>query len=220
MRRDLIIGILVSVLIHGGLGWGGQLFSGKKKETKKEAPPTVELVEMPKVEPDEPDPTDTSDAPPDPTVVAPPSMVDVPGVVQIDSFVQQVQPPPPPSLGRPTGALTIPTQHVGSGVGKGLGNIFDLKNLDQVPVAKFQAKPVYPFEMRRAGITGEVTVGFVVDSNGDVQQAYVINSTQREFEAAAVQAVSKWKFRPGRKGGKAVNTRMLQPISFSLSAED
>ena len=219
MRRDLIIGILVSVLIHGGLGWGGQLFSGKKKEAKKEAPPTVELVEMPKIEPDEPEP-DTSDAPPDPTVIAPPSMMDVPGVIQIDSFVQQVQPPPPPSLGKPIGALTIPSQHVGSGVGKGLGNIFDLKNLDQVPVAKFQSKPVYPFEMRRAGITGEVTVGFLVDSNGDVQQAYVINSTQREFEAAAVQAVSKWKFKPGRKGGKAVTTRMLQPISFSLSAED
>ena len=59
--------------------------------------------------------------------------------------------------------------------------------------------------MRRAGITGEVTVGFIVDSDGDVQNAYVVSPSQREFEAAALQAVSKWKFRPGKKGGKSVN---------------
>jgi protein TonB len=96
-------------------------------------------------------------------------------------------------------------------------DLFDLANLDQIPVARFQARPVYPFEMRRAGITGEVLVGFIVDSNGDVRDAYAIRSNQREFEAAAIQAVMKWKFRPGRKGGRAVNTRMQVPIVFSIT---
>jgi protein TonB len=73
--------------------------------------------------------------------------------------------------------------------------------------------------MRRAGITGEVLVEFIVDANGDVRNAYAVRSTQREFETAAVQAVSKWKFRPGKRGGKAVNTRMQQPISFSLNED-
>ena len=84
-------------------------------------------------------------------------------------------------------------------------------------MARVQPQPVYPYEMRRAGITGEVNVGFIVDSNGDVRDAYVINSTHREFEVPAVQAVSKWKFRPGRRSGKAVNTRMSVPIVFSFS---
>ena len=33
----------------------------------------------------------------------------------------------------------------------------------------------------------------------------------------AIQAVGKWTFRPGRKGGRAVNTRMQVPIVFSLN---
>jgi protein TonB len=69
--------------------------------------------------------------------------------------------------------------------------------------------------MRRNGIPGEVNVGFIVDVNGDVRDAYVINSTHREFEVPAVQAVSKWKFRPGRKNAHPVNTRMSVPIVFN-----
>jgi protein TonB len=43
-----------------------------------------------------------------------------------------------------------------------------------------------------------------------------VKSTNPEFEMAALQAVNKWKFRPGRKGGRAVPTRMQLPISFNL----
>jgi RNA polymerase sigma factor (sigma-70 family) len=94
--------------------------------------------------------------------------------------------------------------------------VFDITMLDQTPVARFQARPQYPFEMRRAGIGGEVVVDFVVDANGDVQKAYAVRSSQREFEAAAVEAVSKWKFKPGRKGGSDVGTHMQVPIVFSV----
>jgi protein TonB len=73
--------------------------------------------------------------------------------------------------------------------------------------------------MRRAGIAGEVVVDFIVDTHGDVQNAYAIRSSQREFEAAAVQAVSKWKFKPGRKGGRDVPTHMQVPIVFTLNEE-
>jgi protein TonB len=222
MRRDLIIGILVSILVHGGLGLGSVIFKPHaKKATKTDDVPTIELMKMPEVEPDEPPPTDNPEPAPDVSSIAPPSLADVPGNVQLDSFVQQMQPPPPPDLGKPTGVISIPPGRPNTGgIGKGLGDIFDLKNLDQPPAPKFQAKPVYPFEMRRAGITGEVTVGFIVDSNGDVQQAYAVKSTQREFEAAAIQAVSKWKFRPGKLHGKNVNTRMQVPIVFSISADE
>jgi RNA polymerase sigma factor (sigma-70 family) len=101
--------------------------------------------------------------------------------------------------------------------GSQLTNFFNLGDLDQIPVARYQARPVYPFAMSRAGITGEVTVALVVDTNGDVREAHVVKSTQQEFEAAAVEAVLKWKFRAGERGGKAVNTRMQVPIVFALS---
>ena len=215
MRRDIIIGILISAILHGGVAMIGKSPPPVKK-TVEEAP-TIALMEMPKIEPDEPEKSESDDEPQTPVDFAPPMQTDVPQIVQLDSFVQQVQPPPPEGLKPNVGVITIPQGRPG-GLGKGI-EIFDPSKLDQQPQARAKVPPQYPFEMRRAGITGEVLVEFIVDSNGDVRNAFAVRSTQREFETAAVQAVSKWKFRPGKKGGRAVNTRMQQPISFSL-AED
>lgn len=220
MSRELLIGIVISVLFHVGFLWGGELFKqGPQQVAVAEEEATIELMEMPPLEPDEPEVIDVTDENPPEEIaeLAPPMLADVPAVVQVDSFVQQIQPPPPPGMERPTGVITIPTSPRTGNIGAGMKDLFDLANLDQVPVPRLQARPVYPFEMRRAGITGEVLVGFIVDSNGDVRDAYAIRSNQREFEAAAIQAVMKWKFRPGRKGGRAVNTRMQVPIVFSIT---
>ena len=217
MRRDLIIGLLVSLTFHGGVAWLGEIKPSVKKAKPKEEAPTVQLMEMPKIEPDEPEKVDTDEAPPKPVDFAPPMQTDVPQIVTDTSFVQKLQPPPPEGLTVNKGAITIPQGQVG-GLGKGI-EVFDISKLDQAPVAKFQARPQYPFEMRRAGIAGEVLVDFIVDSNGDVRNAYAARSSQREFESAAVQAVSKWKFRPGKKGGRAVNTHMQVPIVFTLNEE-
>jgi len=217
MRRDLIIGLLVSLTIHGGIAWLGEIKPAAEKPKPKEEAPTIQLMEMPKIEPDEPEKVETDEAPPKPADFAPPMQTDVPQIVTDTSFVQKLQPPPPEGLTINKGAITIPQGQVG-GLGKGI-EVFDISKLDQAPVAKFQARPQYPFEMRRAGIAGEVLVDFIVDSNGDVRNAYAARSSQREFEAAAVQAVSKWKFRPGKKGGRNVNTHMQVPIVFTLNEE-
>ena len=218
MRRDLIIGVLISLILHGGIVWLGELKPAAPKAKPKEVIPTVQLMEMPKVEPDEPEKVEADEAPPKPVDFAPPMQTDVPQIVTDTSFVQKLQPPPPEGLTINKGAITIPQGQVG-GLGKGV-EVFDISKLDQAPVAKVQARPQYPFEMRRAGIAGEVLVDFIVDSNGDVRNAYSARSSQREFEAAAVQAVSKWKFRPGKKGGRAVNTHMQVPIVFTLNEEN
>jgi protein TonB len=175
---------------------------------------------MPTLPPEPPETQKTEDLPPEDDAVqvtfAPPSLVDIPTIVPDATFVQQIAPPPPPGIEQVKGVVTIPPARP-VGFGRGLGQIFDLSQLDQIPVARIQQQPIYPYEMRRAGITGEVNVGFIVDVNGDVHDAYVINSTHREFEVSAVQAVGKWKFRPGRRGGRAVNTRMSVPIVFSFN---
>jgi protein TonB len=221
MRRDLIIGILASIIFHVGILYGSELFKpAKKTKTKIVEKTYVTLMEMPKIE-EEPE-INTSDTPSDVAAqvveFAPPMQADVPSLITVDSFVQQIQPPPPENIKPNPGVLTIP-QNRNMAPATKLTNVFNLADLDQIPVARYQAKPAYPFEMRRAGITGEVIVGFIVNINGDVQDAYAIRSTQREFDANAVQAVMKWKFRPGKRGGKAVNTRMQVPIVFSISEE-
>jgi protein TonB len=218
MRRDLIIGVLISLLIHGGVLFGDKLIKFKPKPKKVvEPPPKIQLIEMPKIEPDEPDPVDVNDEPVKPLDFAPPMQTDVPQVVTDTSFVQKIQPPPPENVKPAAGIITIPGDRDMSRF-RGI-EVFDLSKLDQQPVAKFLARPQYPFEMRRAGIAGEVVVDFIVDSTGTVQNAYAIKSSQREFEAAAVQAVIKWTFKPGRKGGRNVNTHMQVPIVFTLNEE-
>ncbi len=217
MRRDLIIGILVSLSLHGGIAWLGEVFKeGPKKVTVAKEEQVIQLMEMPKIEPEEPEIIESSDDAPSAVVdFAPPMQTDVPQIVQVDSFVQQVQPPPPEGLKPVTGVISIP-QGRPTGLGKGI-EVFDVAQLDQQPQPRFRAQPQYPFDMKRQGITGEVLVEFIVDINGDVRNAYAVRSSQREFEASAVQAVSKWKFRPGKRGGRVVNTRVQQPISFTLN---
>ena len=217
MRKDLIIGIVISVMVHAAFlfGFNGRS-TAKKVSTQQED--TIQ-IEMP-VLPPEPPEKRADELPPDEDLTqvtfAPPTLVDIPNIVPNATFVQQVEPPPPPGLEQAKGVVVIPPTRP-TGFGRGLGEIFDLSQLDQIPVARIQPQPIYPYEMRRAGITGEVNIGFIVDTNGDVRDAYVINSTHREFEAPAVQAVSKWKFRAGRRGGRAVNTRMSVPIVFSFN---
>jgi TonB family protein len=94
---------------------------------------------------------------------------------------------------------------------------YDVSQLDQIPQAQFRVPPQYPLEMRQAGTSGEVTVEFIVDANGEVRNASAIKSTRSEFEQAAVDAVKAWTFRPGMKNSKQVFTRMQVPIVFTLS---
>lgn len=214
----LIIGTLVSgVVFCGALFFGGIWASRPKAPPPKLELPKVELIEMPKIQPPPEDVTNEDQQQQSPQDFAPPMQQDVPELVTDTSFVQQLQ-PPPPDVAVNKSAITIP-QNSGNWA-KGIGKIFDLSQLDQIPQATIQVKPQYPFEMRRAGISGEVVVDFIVDTNGDVRNAYAASSTQRDFEQAAVTAVSKWKFRPGIRGGRPVNTHMQVPIVFSLNNED
>ena len=213
MRRDLIIGIVISLAIHVGLAYSGKAPPPKPK--KADPVPTIALVEMPKIEPDEPEIKEVEDQPPTPADFAPPMLADVPALVTETSFIQKLSPPPPEGLRPNSAVFTIPENRA-TGLGKGM-EIFDISKLDQIPEVKYRTDVQYPFEMRRAGVTGEVVVEFIVDTNGNVNGAFAVRSSQREFEANAVSSVSKWKFKPGRKGGRNVNTRMQVPIVFTLN---
>jgi len=219
MRRDLIIGLLFSLLVHGGAAWVGEIMANRPKAVVvKSKEPTIELIEMPKIEPDEPDPTVDDQAQQTPVDFAPPMQADVPTIATDTSFVQKLEPPPPDNMSVNKGAIVIP-QNTGSWRA-GIGQIFDISKLDQIPVPVVQGRPQYPFEMRRAGISGQVLVDFIVDTAGNVRNPFAVSSTQREFESSAVQAVAKWRFRAGKKSGHTVNTHMQVPIVFNITNEE
>jgi len=92
-----------------------------------------------------------------------------------------------------------------------------LDRVDQIPIPLVQTEPIYPYELRKKGITGSAVVGFIVDTKGNVHDVRVIQATHEEFGMAAVACVSKWKFKPGVRGGRTVNTLLSVPIYFDLS---
>ncbi len=215
MNRDLIIGLVVSVTLHCAflLGFNRKVVHEHKAAEAKEA---LVQFEMPPLEEEKPEKVEELNDEPIQNQVAPPSLVDMPTVVPVNAFTQPLTPPPPPGLTPSKGAITIPVNKPGANFGAGIRDLFNVGDLDQKPVARIQPGPVYPYEMQRAGISGEVLVEFIINYNGDVVDARVIRSSHREFEVPAVQAVYKWKFKPGRKGGRAVNTRASQPLEFKL----
>jgi protein TonB len=190
-------------------------FAPKAKPPVEEEP-KIELMAMPKLDQEEPEKIEINEDQ-KPLELAPPMQTDVPQIVTDTSFVQKIQPPPPEGI-TPSANVNVIPEVRDTSLFKGM-QVFDITKLDQTPVPRVQTRPQYPFEMRRAGIPGEVLVDFLVDTNGDVQNAYAVRSSQREFEAAAVQAVSKWKFKPGRKGGRDVVTHMQVPIVFTLNED-
>lgn len=87
---------------------------------------------------------------------------------------------------------------------------------DAQPKVVKQTEPVYPQGMKNSRMIGEVTIAFTVDTSGNVVDPKIIRSNNPGFEQAAIEAVLKWKFKPGIKDGKAVKTRMQIPITFQL----
>ncbi len=73
-------------------------------------------------------------------------------------------------------------------------DVFDLKDVNQTPVATFQQRPRYPTEMRRAGVSGEAMIRYVVDVEGKVRDVRAIAATHPDFAAAAVDSVSGWTY--------------------------
>ena len=77
--------------------------------------------------------------------------------------------------------------------------------------------PRYPRTALIEGKEGYVIVELLVDESGSVLTAKVVESKPSSiFNAAAIQAVLKWKFKPRVSGGVAVKQRGLTTIEFTL----
>lgn len=74
----------------------------------------------------------------------------------------------------------------------------------------------YPDRCRRARIEGRVVLAFIVNTDGSVQDVKVIRGIGGGCDEAAVKALKKVVFRPGRQRGVPVRVRYHWPIVFEL----
>jgi protein TonB len=95
--------------------------------------------------------------------------------------------------------------------------VYTLGEVDRPPERTVYVAPVYPAAARRRGLAGWVSLVFVVTREGRVEDVVVVDAEGgRRFEAPAVRAVRRWKFRPGRLEGEAVPVRCTVKINFRL----
>jgi len=87
---------------------------------------------------------------------------------------------------------------------------------DQPPVIVGELRPEYPDTAKRARVQGTVVLEVEVYDDGRIGEIRVKRSVQG-LDESAIEAVRKVKFKPGKAGGKPVNTMVIIPIEFRLN---
>ena len=111
-----------------------------------------------------------------------------------------------------------PAFAAGGGGGRGGvgGGVFRVGGGVSQPVIMYKVDPEYSEEARKAKYSGTVVLSVIVDTEGKASEIKVIKSLGMGLDEKAVEAVQKWKFKPGMKGGSAVNVRAQIEVNFRL----
>lgn len=87
--------------------------------------------------------------------------------------------------------------------------------VEELPEAIVKVNPSYPDSAREAGVDGLVLVQAHVCACGEVDSTRVVLSVPM-LDAAAVDAVRQWIFKPGLRAGEPVAVWVGIPVKFSL----
>jgi protein TonB len=143
------------------------------------------------------------------------------------------------NLGDPLSRLGIPSNGtgfsggIGSGGGGGVGSgrgpgaglgsggafgggAYRIGGGVSAPTVLVKVEPEYSEEARKAKWQGTVVLSLVVDENGAAQAIKVTKSLGLGLDQKAIEAVMKWRFKPGMKDGKAVPVLASIEVNFRL----
>ncbi|HEX9493540.1 MAG TPA: energy transducer TonB, partial [Thermoanaerobaculia bacterium] len=81
----------------------------------------------------------------------------------------------------------------------------------QAPVAINRIEPQYTELARKARIEGVVIIEAIIDRNGSVTDARVLKPLPLGLDQSALEAVKRWKFKPGTLNGQPV------PVIYNLT---
>jgi periplasmic protein TonB len=124
--------------------------------------------------------------------------------------------------GAPIGVPGLPGSGPGSGsetgAGSGVGDgapVFVTGNM-VAPVLLEKIEPGYPDAARVARLPGKVVLQAIIGTDGRVESVEVVSSTNSLFDAAAADAVRKWRYRPASMGGRPVKVYFSVAVTFVL----
>ncbi|MDZ4688898.1 MAG: energy transducer TonB [Planctomycetaceae bacterium] len=144
------------------------------------------------------------------------------------SSVNDIETPQPERVEAPvqrTVAIASRPAVIGDVIQDGNGNVNSIAasipagaQVDQLPSAlPLNAQPVYPEELRRRQIGGQVLLRVAIGPDGRVENVRVEKSSgHRELDESAEIAVRTWRFAPAQWGRQPVRTEVRLPITFSI----
>ena len=122
-------------------------------------------------------------------------------------------------IGTGTGGGVGPGRGAGFGPGSG-GNIgggaYKIGGGVSAPSVIYKVEPEYSDEARKAKFQGTVVLFIVVDEHGNPRDLRVIRPLGLGLDQKAIEAVQKWKFKPGMKDGRAVPVQATIEVNFRL----
>jgi protein TonB len=163
--------------------------------------------------------------PMEPTIIAPPD-VNLPQV-NMQQYGDPLAKLGPPSNGPGSGGGIGSGSGGGVGSGKGGGfgpgegggvggGVFRMGGGVSAPTVLLKVEPEYSEEARKAKYQGTVVLYVEVDANGRPRNLKVVRSLGLGLDEKAIEAVEKWKFRPGYKDGKPVTVAATIEVNFRL----
>jgi TonB family C-terminal domain len=84
------------------------------------------------------------------------------------------------------------------------------------PKVLYQVDPEFSEEARRARHYGTVLLVVDVDTTGRAVNFRIAKSLGLGLDEKAIEAVSRWKFQPGRRDGKPVTVPATIQVNFHL----
>jgi len=161
----------------------------------------------------------------DPTLIGPPDLK-LPNV-NMDQYGDPLAKIGPPSNGPGSGGGIGSGKGggIGSGNGGGLGpgegggvggGVFRVGGGVTAPALLAKVEPEYSEEARKAKYQGTVLLYVQVSPEGKAVNLRVLHSLGLGLDEKAMEAVKKWRFKPGTKDGKPVTVEAQIEVNFRL----
>jgi TonB family protein len=88
--------------------------------------------------------------------------------------------------------------------------------VDRLPELLGDLAPRYPDELRRAGLSGETLLEYVIDRDGRVVPGSirVMRTSHPAFAQSAIESLKRARFNPARRAGRSIAVVVRQRIRF------
>ena len=86
----------------------------------------------------------------------------------------------------------------------------------RAPVLVHRVEPDYPEMARKARLEGTSILQAVIGTNGEVENLKVLAPSHSALDASALDAVSRWRYRPATLNGRLVRVYLTVTVRFRL----